>query len=121
MVDIRKDRNLKEQKIDDPRLSRIVVKCWTDPAFKDRLLADPVAVLQAEGVVLPQGVQWRAVEDTEQLHHFVLPSRPGGVSDAELEQVAGGVMIHLYNDKNYIAQYKVNRGLDVIARLPRLT
>lgn len=98
-----------------------MAKCRSDPVFKARLLADPVAVLQAEGVALPQGVQWRVVEDTEQLRHFVLPTCPTDVSDADLEQVAGGVMIHFYNDKNHIAQYKVNKGLDVIARLPRLT
>jgi len=36
---------------------QILAKCRSDPAFKARLLANPVAVLQAQGVTLPQGEQ----------------------------------------------------------------
>lgn len=81
----------------DQTWGRIWARCWADASFKARLLVDPVAVLQDEGVVLPQGVQWHAVEDTAQLRHFVLPSRPAEVSDAELEQVAGGVTLYIQN------------------------
>jgi len=82
----------------DQTWGRIWARCWTDASFKTRLLADPVAVLQAEGVALPQEMQWRAVEDTAQLRHFVLPTRPTEVSDAELAHVAGGVTLHIRND-----------------------
>lgn len=82
----------------DQTWGRIWARCWTDASFKARLLADPVAVLQAEGVALPPGVQWRVVEDTTQLRHFVLPARPAEVSDAELEQVAGGVTLTIQNN-----------------------
>ncbi len=102
-------------------LSQIIAKCWTDANYKAKLLADPAASFQAEGVALPSGVQWRAVEDTAQLRHVVLPARPAEVSDVELAQVAGGVLLHLQNHKNYAAQYRVNKGQDVIARLPPLT
>ncbi len=82
----------------DQTWGRIWARCWTDASFKARLLADPVAVLQAEGVALPPGVHWRVVEDTAQLRHFVLPARPAEVSDAELEQVAGGVTLTIQNN-----------------------
>jgi hypothetical protein len=32
---------------------RVINKSWDDPAFKSRLLADPVKVLEEEGVNLP--------------------------------------------------------------------
>jgi hypothetical protein len=102
-------------------LSRVIARCWTDPAFKARLLADPVAVLREDGVEVPDGLQVKVLENTQAVQHWVLPSPPRDVSDAELAQAAGGVMVHLYNDQNYGAQYRVNKGQDVIARLPRPT
>ncbi len=37
--------------------SRIVAKAWGDEAFKQRLLADPKATLQAVGVPVPAGAE----------------------------------------------------------------
>lgn len=79
-----------DQNTQDQKMNRILAKCWSDAAFKDRLLADPLAVLRAEGVDVPTGMQVRAVADTDQRVHLVIPTRPVDLSDAELEQVAGG-------------------------------
>ncbi len=78
------------QETQDQKMNRILAKCWSDAAFKAQLLADPMAVLQAEGVDVPAGVQVRAVADTDRLVHLVVPPRPVDLSDADLEQVAGG-------------------------------
>ena len=48
-------------------LSQVVAKAWSDAAFKQRLLAGPVAVLRAEGVDVPEGRQVRVVEESETL------------------------------------------------------
>ena len=74
-------------------MPRIVARCWVDAEFKARLQADPVAVLQAEGLSLPQGVQLQVLEDTPTLCHLVLVQPPADVSDAELEALSGGYRV----------------------------
>ena len=69
---------------------RVVAKAWSDAAFKQRLLADPSAVLKAEGVAVPEGVELRLVENTDKVVHLTLPAKPAELSDEQLDQVAGG-------------------------------
>ena len=38
---------MKEQ---DKTMSEVIAKCWADEGFKQRLLADPMATLKAEGL-----------------------------------------------------------------------
>ena len=70
--------------------ARIVAKAWGDAAFKQQLLADPVTVLHAEGVAIPEGTELRMVENTDTLVYLTLPARPAKISDEQLDQVAGG-------------------------------
>ncbi len=72
--------------------SRIVAKAWEDDAFKQRLLADPKATRQAEGLSFPEGAEVRVVEPNDQLFYFPLPSKPTGLSDEQLRSVAGGAL-----------------------------
>jgi hypothetical protein len=72
---------------------QVVAQAWTDEAFKQRLLAEPKTVLAEQGVELPAGLEVRVMEDTEQLHHLVLPPRPAGegeLSEDQLGRAAGG-------------------------------
>jgi hypothetical protein len=71
---------------------RIVARAWTDAAYKQRLLADASAVLRAEGMEVPPGVQVKVVEDSNTLVHFTLPPKPADqeLSEEELDNVAGG-------------------------------
>ena len=71
-------------------LAQILSKCWTDASYKTQLLADPVAVFQAEGLPVPPGMALRVLEDTAQTVHLVIPVRPADVSDDLLASVAGG-------------------------------
>ena len=70
---------------------RVVARAWSDDVFKQRLLADPAAVLKAEGVDIPEGVEVRLVENTNRLAHVTLPAKPSGLSDEQLDKVAGGL------------------------------
>ena len=71
---------------------RLVAKAWSDEAFKQRLMADPAAVLRAEGVTVPPGTDVRLVENTDKVVHLTLPAKPAGdLSDEQLGQVAGGM------------------------------
>jgi hypothetical protein len=75
---------------------RIIQRSLEDDAFRQRLLEDPKAAIEQElGTRLPAGVEIRAVEETQDTAHLVLPVRstdvePGELSDRELESVAGG-------------------------------
>ena len=44
------------------KLSQLIAKCWADEGFKQKLLADPAATLKAEGVELPAGLSFKALE-----------------------------------------------------------
>ncbi len=73
--------------------NRLVAKCWSDPAFKARLLANPADTLKAEGVELPAGIEFKIVENTPSLQYWVLPVPPKEVDeldDEQLSRISGG-------------------------------
>ncbi len=69
---------------------RLVANCWSDEAFKQRLLANPTAVLQEAGMPVPEGTEVRVVENTDRLVYLPLPVRPRELSDEQLDAAAGG-------------------------------
>jgi hypothetical protein len=75
------------------KFEKVIATALVDKAFKQKLMADPVSVLGAEGVEIRPGVQIRVVEDTENVHHLVLPVKPSSkdLTDDQLQQIAGGV------------------------------
>jgi hypothetical protein len=68
----------------------LVAKAWSDPLFKKRLLTDPASLLKENGVEVPADVAFKVVEDSAKVCHLLLPERPTELSDADLEQIAGG-------------------------------
>ncbi len=69
--------------------AKVVAKAWADVAFKEKLISDPAAVLKAEGLDMPQGVNLKVVEDTTSLRHLVLPAMPvdaAGLDEAALSE-----------------------------------
>ncbi len=56
--------------------AKVVAKAWADETYKKKLISDPVAVLKAEGIEVPQGAQLKVMEDTAALRHLVLPAMP---------------------------------------------
>jgi hypothetical protein len=79
--------------------ARIIAKAWRNPAYKQRLLADPKSVLQHEiaeidpSVSLPAGLQVQVHEEAADTYHLVLPRNPkdialGEVLGDDLEAVA---------------------------------
>lgn len=74
-------------------VAKAIARAWTDPAFKQLLLEDPRAALAETGVDVPADVNLKVVENTADLHHLVVPMRPGGddaLSEKDLDAVAGG-------------------------------
>ena len=72
-------------------LGKIIAKALQDEAFKHQLMADPGAVLKAEGIDIPEGITVQVVADSESVWHLVLPTTgKRELTEAELDMVAGG-------------------------------
>ena len=73
-------------------MDKVYRKAWGDPAFKARLLSDPVAALRDAGIPVREGVTVKILEDTETVRHLVLPLPPPGgeLTDDDLDGVSGG-------------------------------
>jgi len=52
--------------------AQVVAKAWSDPAFKQRLLADASATLADLGFIGRQGEDMMVLENTESVHHLVV-------------------------------------------------
>jgi hypothetical protein len=71
---------------------KIVAKAWADEDFKAKLLADPMTILEANGLAIPQDVEINVVENTDKIVYLNLPPEPAEqLSEGELEKVAGGM------------------------------
>jgi Nitrile hydratase, alpha chain len=85
---------------------RLIQRSLQDEDFRRRLLADPRAALQEElGARLPEEVEVRVVEETQDTIYLVLPSRRaavaqgGALSDQVLEKISGGGTYSLIPDE----------------------
>lgn len=91
--------NQPEQTRKDLEVS-LIAKAWTNEAFKQQLLDNPRAAVEQElGEQLPEGMNVEIIQEPANTLYIVLPTKPessdelsGGLSDEELEAVAGGVI-----------------------------
>jgi nitrile hydratase subunit alpha len=61
-----------ETKVGPRNGARVVAKAWTDPAYRDRLLADATAAIAELGYSGSQGEHMVAVENTPTIHNLVV-------------------------------------------------
>jgi nitrile hydratase len=52
--------------------AKVVAKAWTDPEYKEQLLADGTAAIAALGFKGPQGEHMVVLENTPDVHHVVV-------------------------------------------------
>ena len=72
-------------------LAQLFAACWKDEALKARFMSDPKAVMKEHGLDVPDGIDVKVVENTDDCVHITLPNRPSDdLSDEELEAAAGG-------------------------------
>ena len=76
-----------------PPGAKVIEKAWNDPEYRKRLFSNPKeAFVEVTGIAPPE--QWKLIghENTSSELHFVLAyaAEKGELSDADLEQVAGG-------------------------------
>src|SRR5882672_2749176 len=57
-----------EHKVGPRNGARVVARAWTDPAFKERLLANGTAAIAELGYSGEQGADIRVVENTPKIH-----------------------------------------------------
>ncbi|WP_114496820.1 NHLP leader peptide family RiPP precursor [Fontibacillus phaseoli] len=66
--------------------TRVIEKAWQDPSFKAKLLADPKAAIQeALGVILPDHIKVKTVEENSDEFYLVLPPSPANVIKSEVK------------------------------------
>ena len=78
---------------------QLIAKCWADDAFKQRLLADPVGTLKAEGIRV------LAVENTAHVITLVIPEQLKDLSDEAFAGAAGGGWVPVGSGKTVVAYY----------------
>jgi nitrile hydratase len=61
-----------EHKVGPRNGARVVARAWTDPAFKERLLADGTAAIAELGYSGEQGADIRVVENTSKIHNVIV-------------------------------------------------
>jgi hypothetical protein len=72
------------------KISQLIAKCWADEVFKQKILANPAAILRGEGMELPADLSIVAHENTDKVFHLVIPAKPTELSDEDLAHVASG-------------------------------
>ena len=75
---------------------QILSRAAADGNFRAHLIADPKSAIAAEtGQSIPDGFDVMVHEDCATTAHLVLPPSPH-LSEAELENITGGVFIWMY-------------------------
>ncbi len=73
--------------------AELFAACWKDDALKARFMADPKAVLAERGIDMPDNIDVKVVENSDNTVHITMPMAPDGheeMSMEELSQAAGG-------------------------------
>lgn len=70
--------------------NEIIKKARSDKDFKKALVDNPQKALGQLGVLLPEDVEVKVVEESAKVLYLVLPMNPDELSDQQLEGVSGG-------------------------------
>jgi hypothetical protein len=75
-------------------MGKIIKRCWEDNAFQKRFMSEPHAVLKEYGVEVPSDMEFKVVQNTDNVHYFAIPAKPSDeLSEGALDQVSGGTGI----------------------------
>ena len=76
------------------QLAGLFAACWKDDALKQRFMNDPKQVLAEYGMDVPDGMDVKVVENSDNTVHITMPMAPRGneLSDEALSAAAGGTL-----------------------------
>ncbi|GAB6991596.1 NHLP leader peptide family RiPP precursor [Paenibacillus pini] len=61
--------------------NQLVQLAWQDPSFKERLMRDPKsAIKEAFGIIIPEHIKLKTVEESAHEFYLVIPPSPADVS-----------------------------------------
>jgi Nitrile hydratase, alpha chain len=70
--------------------AKLVARAWADKDFRERLRADPHAVLAEEtGVSVPESIEIEVLEETPEKGYLVIPLNRVAIADDKLDVAAG--------------------------------
>ena len=72
------------------KMAQLMAKVAADETLRAQLIATPAAILKAEGIEVPEGLEIKVLENTDAVFHLVLPQNSSELSDEDLDAVAGG-------------------------------
>lgn len=81
------------------QVASVIGKAASDPAFRAELLSSPASTLGLSGFSV------KVVENTENARYLVLPSRPSGLSDADLQAAVAESLPSPKSVEDKIASY----------------
>jgi hypothetical protein len=68
------------------KYAKLIAKAWSDESFKERLLTNSRAVLEAEGISVPPGIEVKVLEQTNAQFFLVIPQMPADMTGCHLEE-----------------------------------
>ena len=75
----------------------IIFRAWSDDAFKQRLLQEPITVLKEFGAKVPDSItEVRVVENTNNTAYFILPREPDsatGKTEDEIRELLDNMLL----------------------------
>lgn len=83
-----------ERSVESP-IREIILRSWTDPSFRERLIKDPKSVFEEFGLGLPKdGRELLVVENGPTQVYFVLPETPdlGSLSNDEIRSLVDSAL-----------------------------
>lgn len=76
MINVSAEQTLRDQ---------IIQKAWEDAEFKKQLLSNPKKALkEAFGIDVPDSIELKALEETPNKVHLVIPPNPAEVKEEEV-------------------------------------
>ncbi len=75
------------------QLASLFAACWKDEALKARFMSDPKAVLAVYDMDVPDGMDVKVVDNTDNCVHITMPAVPADTNELsaeELSNAAGG-------------------------------